>query len=342
MIFSTEDVHPRERLNYWREVATRGYVEHEFTPEHGQAFSGTVSLTSLPGLGLTAFDADAARVIRTERNAARADDSDLLLCMHQSGEFTASQDGRDLTIAAPTLFLLDPLRPFTLELRTRCRNVIVKVPRAMLDARVGNSAELTARPVDQTRGIDVLAMRFLDLLPEQAESLDDVAGLKVADQLLDLATLALTSRYGTRAALSSPRATALLRLKSTIERLLIEPGLKPERIAAESGISVRYANALLAEESTSVERYLTARRLAKCRNALDDPAQAHRSIGDIAYKWGFSDLSHFGRRFKAQYGVTPSDYRRVAQRLTAERRGADESMLSLPGPRRKREPLPPA
>jgi AraC-like DNA-binding protein len=38
--------------------------------------------------------------------------------------------------------------------------------------------------------------------------------------------------------------------------------------------------------------------------------QAHRTIGDIAYSWGFSDLSHFARRFKRAYGCTPSDYRR--------------------------------
>ena len=33
-------------------------------------------------------------------------------------------------------------------------------------------------------------------------------------------------------------------------------------------------------------------------------------IGDIAYSWGFSDLSHFGRRFKAEFGCSPGDYRR--------------------------------
>jgi AraC-like DNA-binding protein len=35
-------------------------------------------------------------------------------------------------------------------------------------------------------------------------------------------------------------------------------------------------------------------------------------IGEIAFSWGFSDLSHFVRRFRAAYGMTPGDYRRRA------------------------------
>jgi AraC family transcriptional activator of tynA and feaB len=38
--------------------------------------------------------------------------------------------------------------------------------------------------------------------------------------------------------------------------------------------------------------------------------QAGRTLSEIAYAWGFSDMTHFSRRFKAAYGVLPSDYRR--------------------------------
>jgi AraC family transcriptional regulator, positive regulator of tynA and feaB len=328
MIFSTEDVHPRERLSYWREVATRGYVEHEFQPEYGQAFTGTVSITSLPGLGVTSFEADAARVTRSERSAARADTGDLLLCMHRSGELAVSQDGRNVVFRDRSLILLDPLRAFTIDIRERTSNIVVKVPRALFEARVGNCTNLTANPVSDSIGIAAITMGLLEMLPDQAEHLDDVAGLKVAEQVLDLAALALTAVQGKSASLSSPRATALLRLKSTIERLLIEPGLKPERVAAETGISVRYANDLLAAENMSIERYVMARRLERCRNALDDTSQSHRSIGEIAFKWGFSDLSHFGRRFKAEYGLTPTDYRRQVEQRAAGQ--SADALLAYP------------
>ena len=86
--------------------------------------------------------------------------------------------------------------------------------------------------------------------------------------------------------------------------------LRPAAVSAETGISVRYANALLSAEGTSLERCILDRRLERCRRALEDRRQAHRTIGEIAFAWGFSDLSHFGRRFKAEFGVSPGEYRR--------------------------------
>ncbi len=329
MIYSTQDVHPRERLSYWREVATRGYVEHDFEPGQGQAFNGTVKIATLPGLALTRFEADIARVSRSERSAARADAGDMLLCMHRRGELAISQDGRDTVVADRALFLLDPLRPFDIQLKSHSSNVVVKVPRAVLEARVGNTGSLTARAIDHSNGVAALTMGLLDMLPDLAESLDDIAGLKVAEQLLDLAALALTSEHSKITALSSSRATASLRLKATIERLLIEPGLKPERVAAETGISIRYANDLLAEEHSSIERYVNTRRLERCRAALEDAAQSHRSIGEIAFKWGFSDLSHFGRRFKGKFGLTPTEYRRQAELVAAERQAQTQRPVIL-------------
>jgi AraC-like DNA-binding protein len=109
-------------------------------------------------------------------------------------------------------------------------------------------------------------------------------------------------------------------LKSAVDAGLCDPELRPATVAAAAGVSVRYANALLSHEKTSLARYIQDQRLERCRAALGDPAHAHRTIGEIAFSWGFSDLSHFGRRFKAEYGCLPSDYRREmreSQRLHA-------------------------
>jgi len=68
-------------------------------------------------------------------------------------------------------------------------------------------------------------------------------------------------------------------LKATIESRLHDPDLKPMTAAAAAGISVRYANALMAQEDTGLAAYIIARRLERCRRVLDDPAQARRTIG---------------------------------------------------------------
>ena len=35
-----------------------------------------------------------------------------------------------------------------------------------------------------------------------------------------------------------------------------------------------------------------------------------KQIGEIAFAWGFNDLSHFGRTFRERYGLSPRDWRR--------------------------------
>jgi AraC family transcriptional activator of tynA and feaB len=155
------------------------------------------------------------------------------------------------------------------------------------------------------------------MLSARASLLDDRVKPRLAEQALDLIALALTVG-DTMPTLSLPRSTALMRLKSMIDARINDPALRPADVAAAAGISVRYANALLAEENTSVERYILHRRLEHCRRALEDPLQAHRMIGDIAFSWGFSDLSHFSRRFRAQFGMAPGELRRHSQQHNDE------------------------
>jgi AraC-like DNA-binding protein len=43
---------------------------------------------------------------------------------------------------------------------------------------------------------------------------------------------------------------------------------------------------------------------------LCDAAQSARPIGDIAYRFGFSDAARFSHAFRKRFGVSPSEYRR--------------------------------
>jgi AraC-like DNA-binding protein len=115
----------------------------------------------------------------------------------------------------------------------------------------------------------------------------------------------------------------LIRLRAAIEANLTDRALSPAAVAAAVGVSVRYANAVLASENTSVGRLIQTRRLERCRQALGDCTQAHRLISDIAYCWGFSDMTHFGRRFKAAYGLLPTEYRK-AHGLSPDRFGKED------------------
>jgi AraC-like DNA-binding protein len=50
-------------------------------------------------------------------------------------------------------------------------------------------------------------------------------------------------------------------------------------------------------------------RLQACRKALSDPRCVSFSVSEIAYAWGFNDLSHFSKAFRKRFGVSPAQYR---------------------------------
>jgi AraC-like DNA-binding protein len=220
------------------------------------------------------------------------------------------QDGREAVVGTNDVFLVDPRRPSSMEVVTSTRSLVIKVPRWELQVRLGDVAALTARTIGDHEPMGALAVGFLGMLPQRVSALQAVAGVKIAQQALDLVSLAFGSqtRNGI-SSLSSHRTTMLLRLKAIIESRLCDPTLRPASAAAAAGISVRYANALLAQEGTSLERFIMLRRLQLCRRLLEDPAHALRTASDIAYSCGFSDVSHFTRRFKAQFGCSPGECR---------------------------------
>ena len=306
--FSTKSVHARDRLAFWREEASKLYVAHEFSTPVGRKFHGEISVASLGNLDLAAFECDECLVERTPRCLKGANDDDVLLCRQVAGNMTAHQDGRDIVTSPGDVYLLDPRRPFSLGVGAS-RSLVFKVPRWELQARLGEIGSHTATLISHAKPVAALASDFLAMVAERADAIDQSMGTKVARQALDLVALAFETESGTPSQLSSTRTTTLLRLKSIIEARLHDPELKPAVVAAAAGISVRYANSLLAHEGTSLERFIVLRRLQHCRQALEDPAQLSRTVGDIAYSNGFSDLSHFTRRYKAQFGRSPGESR---------------------------------
>ena len=309
LLYSTSAVAPHERASYWREVANREFARHEFHSKVGPSFRGEVHVDTLGSLALTQFDCDPCVVRRKEGPLSSCQSDDFIFTLLLSGKSVFDQDGREVELTAGSMTLIDLQRSASIDHGSDIRSLSVVIPRAALEARIANAKTMTTRRLTAQKPVGGLLSGFLTMLSERAQTLGD-AGPKVAEQLLDLIGLVLSTEAGVDVSLSSPKTVALLRLKSAIEGRLAEPELKPAAAASSAGMSVRYANMLLSQEGYSVERYIQYRRLERCRRALEDPWQVGRTIGEIAFSWGFSDLSHFGRRFRAEYGLSPGDYRR--------------------------------
>jgi AraC family transcriptional activator of tynA and feaB len=310
-VLTTADVRPRDRLAYWYDVACKVFVNHECRIEGASSFETTLLHGNLGQVDVIDLNTVGLRMAaRPARSIAHGEDNVFFLCLQIAGTSTVSQDGRDTTIAPGDFVLQDAQRPYGCEYSPSWRQIIIKIPHRALKARLAPSSQLTACAVRHATGIGGLASDFVRMLPGRIDHLTPTEQTQIGEQVLDLVALALAAEGGKdRPALSSARAISLLRLRTEIERRLSDPSLDPATAAGAAGISVRYANALLAKEGTSLERLIVWRRLERCRVALEDAAQDHRTISEIAYAWGFSNASHFDRRFKGAFGLSPRDHR---------------------------------
>ena len=58
--------------------------------------------------------------------------------------------------------------------------------------------------------------------------------------------------------------------------------------------------------------YLNNHRLSDARSMLADPTKARRQITQIAFELGYGSITPFNRAFKAEEGMTPTEFRRMA------------------------------
>lgn len=127
--------------------------------------------------------------------------------------------------------------------------------------------------------------------------------------LVEAAVAMLVAPHAPRPGERSQRLAQLEIVRARIDRSLRDPDLTLEKIAASCRISLRYLHWLFEGDEDTPWRYIVRRRLDGCRKDLANPAFSARTVTDIAFSWGFSNVAHFGRRFKAFYGKTPSESR---------------------------------
>jgi AraC family transcriptional activator of tynA and feaB len=314
-VLTLADIHPRDRLAYWYDVACKVFVDHECRVRTPSRFDVTMHHAALGDLGVVNIESLGLSFAEvTARSIAHGEDVVFFLCLQLSGTATFSQDGRETTILPGDFALLDAQRPYSCNYPRDWKQIIFKIPHRALKARLAASSELTAHAVRHGDSVGGLASGYMLMIPERIDALQPAARSQIAEHVLDLIALSLATAAGKdKPAVSSGRALALLQLRMAIESRLVDAALDPSSAAAAAGISVRYANMLLSQQGTSLQRLITSRRLDHCRRALEDPAQSHRTITEIAFAWGFSDASHFNRCFKSEYGCAPRDYRQRFQ-----------------------------
>jgi AraC-like DNA-binding protein len=305
-IWSTDDVHPRDRVAYWVDGLSEAITHVDCEPRREAPFSAEIRADSAGEVRCATYSSVAQIVARSPRKIAHRPADMLTLGVQLGGHGFGSQDGRDLALRPGDLVLYDMTRPFRLAFSGSFVRTTLIFPRAALLRRLGSAERFIGRRIDGTVGVGGMLSPLVRELPSRLDTIPGSVRERVADNLLDLIATALLSDEG------APLSTGmtLVRAKLWIETHLGE-ALSAERIAAGCRLSARHLNRLFEREGTSLMRYVWDRRLTRCQRDVTDPAMRGRPVGELAFAAGFNDLSHFSRAYRARYGCTPRDARRA-------------------------------
>lgn len=307
--FATDGVPAYRRLALWQDIVCDVYVQLDCKSDLGSAFNGRVTRAPLGEASCTEVSSQQQRVYRTRSRIARSHEDFFLIALGKHGVGGVAQDGRETVLRPGEFTIYDTTRPYELRFDDAFTQVILQVPRDMLLRRVAGTEALTAISFGSDRPLQKLAHDFVYRLCQSADEIQPEHAVRLSEQAVDLVAMALSERLGTKALPSTRRLALLHRLKAHVRTHLADPDLSISEAATALGVSPRYVNDLLSEEGTSFQRFVLTERLAQCQRDLASPILAHRHVSEIAFAWGFNDVSHFGRVFRERYGLSPRDFR---------------------------------
>jgi len=291
----------------------RQSVPMHLTTDHVDSFCARVASLDLGFVQMQRiWSGSRFNVHRTSRLIARSDSDFLKVVVQTGGVCTLSQGGRHATLAAGQFVLYDTARPYEISGKPGFHMSAVLIPRQVLRLSPSHLERLALQPISGRQGIGLLVSEYIEKLASQTGNGIESGACHLADATLALLAASFAEQLGTDCMETDDGKVTILRVQAHIERRLSDPKLNIASIASANHISIRTLQKLFEAEGHTATGWIRLRRLEHCRRYLADPARAHQSIGSIGASWGLPDHARFSRQFKAQYGLSPTDYRAAA------------------------------
>ncbi|MDP1659986.1 MAG: helix-turn-helix domain-containing protein [Methylotenera sp.] len=305
--YSTFDVPARDRRDWLQEVIRQEYTKVEVTPPVDGDLFNEMTFYTWEKLRLSVIRSHAITIERLRSEPHFVSQDNYLAVVLLSGSYLLEQNGRETFLQPGDMAIYDATRPHRIQCSRNFSKLIVSIPRAIMRDRIAGAEYCTALRIPGSEGIGFVATNFIRSVTRQAETMNKDAFSALSDHYLDLLTLSLASVRPQDFSLSRSRSISLNQVKDFVERYLSNSAMDTTMIATGVRLSPRYINDLFSDEGTSLMRYVWKQRLENCRKDMLNPAHIGYRISDIAFRWGFNDLSHFSRAFKQQFEVSPRE-----------------------------------
>jgi AraC-like DNA-binding protein len=307
--FSTENLAPQKRLDYWNELNSKVAAPTVTETTDLPSFSPSLTRTRVDCLWMGLVHSSPAIVHHTREHVARTRESLFFLQIQLQGNSRVAQDGRDTELQVGDFVLLDSTRPYHMSFDAANKVLVVGIPDSQLRRQLLHPDRLVAFRMSYQNSLNSLLSDFARGCWRQCESGAQTAASNLASALLNLTAAAYANLAESHAAGSEHVEAMRLRIIRHIEKHLGDSDLSPTSIAAMLATSSRYVHSIFTRGEETVSRYILRRRLEESARVLASASQRSRSVSAIAFDYGFASCTNFGKVFREHYGMTPTEYR---------------------------------
>jgi AraC-like DNA-binding protein len=308
-------VRPGDGFEHWHQVTCRSYSVTECRRVADRRFEAQITIRELGALAISGLSTatppeERILVTRSPEDIRRDPRDHFMLWLMLDGQIGLAQNGRSAVMQPGDLFVYDQSRPFTLDFAPYTRAMMATIPRHLMTRRYPLAHHLGGRKITADSTLGPLVGSLISELYRL-----DHASAEVASRLGASALDMLVTAVEAEADVGSEPADHRSRLacaKRFILANLDDPHLDLARIARSQNVAPRTLYRLFAAEGTTPIRWLWRQRLAASFEALSEGRISN--VTDAALSYGFSDVSHFSRSFKATFGHAPGAIARQRRR----------------------------
>jgi AraC-like DNA-binding protein len=313
-VMDTDAVSEAERPGFFADWISRMFQGLRADTYGDTRFDGRATTLAAGDVILTHLEATRHQVTRSSSLARGTERPYLKIVAPWVGCAGVEQKGRETWVTPGQWSLYDTTDSYAVANPERVEHLIVMVPKSAIAERGLVLDPLMARRLGGSGGVSRLALETMRNAFLELRNMPEAAARGVGDAITQLVHLSLLDLAGHETALSQ-REALRERIKQHVWQHIGDPGLSVDALARALNCSRRQLYNAFAEEPDGVASYIQAQRLEACRRTFDDRHSDHRSITDIALGFGFQNMAHFSRVFRAHLGMPPSDYRRAAAGL---------------------------
>jgi AraC-like DNA-binding protein len=271
--------------------------------------TGSFASTDLGSVEIFGISGTPQQLVRPVRSRRGSPTESIKVCAVRRGQCVIEQSGRAVMVKPGEFGLYDTGRPYRLIWQGSWECDVMTASRTAMGVSTQAIDRAQSRTWSTTHGAGALLIQFMTTsvslaapTPAARDHLATAGASLLAGVIVDDLEPVADNAEG----------VFRQQVESYIDHHLHQENLSLASIAAAHHVSVRTIQRLFAGTGKGLSGLIRQRRLDAVRRGLANPHLANLTIADVAARWCIHDAQWLARAFKAQFDMTPSEFRRSA------------------------------